>query len=99
MRDVLELVRMVCDTPVNVLIQGENGTGKEVIARMTHAGRDPSECPFVPVNCAAIPENLMESEFFGYEKVHLPVRYHAAKDVSKRLRIAHCFSTKLAISR
>jgi len=68
MRDVLELVRMVCDTPVNVLIQGENGTGKEVIARMIHAGRDPSERAFVPVNCAAIPEHLMESEFFGYEK-------------------------------
>ena len=68
MRDVLELVRMVCDTPVNVLIQGENGTGKEVIARMIHEGRDRRARAFVPVNCAAIPEHLMESEFFGYEK-------------------------------
>ncbi len=68
MRSVLELVRMVCDTPVNVLIQGENGTGKEVIARMIHDGRDRRAKPFVPVNCAAIPEHLMESEFFGYEK-------------------------------
>ena len=68
MREVLELVRMVCDTPVNVLIQGENGTGKEVIARMIHDGRDRRVRPFVPVNCAAIPEPLMESEFFGYDK-------------------------------
>ena len=68
MRGVLELVRMVCDTPVNVLIQGENGTGKEVIARMIHEGRDLRSQSFVPVNCAAIPEHLMESEFFGYEK-------------------------------
>ncbi len=68
MRKVLELVRMVCDTPVNVLIQGENGTGKEVVARMIHEGRDRRSRPFVPVNCAAIPEHLMESEFFGYEK-------------------------------
>ena len=68
MRGVLELVRMVCDTPVNVLIQGENGTGKEVIARMIHEGRDRRTHSFVPVNCAAIPEHLMESEFFGYEK-------------------------------
>ena len=68
MRTVLELVRMVCDTPVNVLIQGENGTGKEVIARIIHEGRDRRLHSFVPVNCAAIPEHLMESEFFGYEK-------------------------------
>lgn len=68
MRDVLDLVRMVCDSPVNVLVQGENGTGKEVISRMIHEGRDRRHHSFVPVNCAAIPEDLMESEFFGYEK-------------------------------
>ena len=68
MRRVIELVQMVCDTPVNVLIQGENGTGKEVIARLIHEGRDRRARPFVAVNCAAIPETLMESEFFGYER-------------------------------
>ena len=68
MRSVLELVRMVSATPVNVLIQGENGTGKEVIARMIHEGGDRRDKPFVAVNCAAIPETLIESEFFGYEK-------------------------------
>lgn len=68
MIDVLNLVRIISKTPVNVLILGENGTGKELIARMIHALGDRSEKPFVPVNCACIPENLVESEFFGHEK-------------------------------
>jgi transcriptional regulator with GAF, ATPase, and Fis domain len=68
MRSVLNLVQMVSGTPVNVLIEGENGSGKELIARMVHNGGPRREGPFVAVNCAAIPETLMESEFFGYEK-------------------------------
>ncbi len=68
MREVLELVRVVCETPVSVLLQGENGTGKELIARLIHNFSDRRDQPFVAVNCASIPENLMESEFFGYEK-------------------------------
>jgi transcriptional regulator with PAS, ATPase and Fis domain len=51
-----------------VLLHGESGTGKEVIARMIHKGSNRRDRPFVSVNCASIPENLMESEFFGYEK-------------------------------
>jgi transcriptional regulator with PAS, ATPase and Fis domain len=61
-------MRSVSRNPVNVLIQGESGTGKEVIARMIHQYSDRKAKPFVAVNCASIPENLMESEFFGYEK-------------------------------
>jgi len=68
MREVLDLARLVSKTPVNVLLQGENGTGKELIARMIHEGSDRRDKPFVAVNCASIPEHLMESEFFGYEK-------------------------------
>ena len=68
MRDVLDLARLVSNTPVNVLLQGENGTGKELIARMIHEASDRRDKPFVAVNCASIPEHLMESEFFGYEK-------------------------------
>ena len=68
MREVLDLARLVSKTPVNVLLQGENGTGKELIARMIHEGSDRCDKPFVAVNCASIPEHLMESEFFGYEK-------------------------------
>ena len=68
MKDVMDLVHRVGKTPVSVLIQGENGTGKEVIAKMIHEGSDRHDRPFVAVNCASIPEHLMESEFFGYEK-------------------------------
>jgi transcriptional regulator with PAS, ATPase and Fis domain len=68
MREVLDLVKLVSTTPVNVLLQGENGTGKELIARMIHEGSERRDKPFVAVNCASIPDNLMESEFFGYEK-------------------------------
>jgi len=68
MREILELVRVVSKTPVNVLIQGENGTGKELIARMIHQHGDRRKQPFLPINCASIPENLMESQFFGHEK-------------------------------
>ncbi len=68
MIDVLNLVRIISKSPVNVLILGENGTGKELIARMIHALGDRSDKPFVPVNCACIPEHLVESEFFGHEK-------------------------------
>ena len=67
MRAVMETVALVGATPVSVVIQGENGTGKEVIARMIHEARHDDNAPFVAVNCAAIPENLM-GEFFGYEK-------------------------------
>jgi len=68
MKNLLEQVRMLWETPVNVLIQGENGTGKELIARMIHEGYNQETHPFVAVNCASIPETLMESEFFGHEK-------------------------------
>jgi len=68
MRGVIELVRMVSQTPVSVVIHGENGTGKEVVARMIHERGDRRDKPFVAVNCAAIPESLTESEFFGYDK-------------------------------
>ncbi|RUM45818.1 MAG: two-component system response regulator, partial [Desulfocapsa sp.] len=68
MREVLDLVAVLRDTPVNVLIQGENGTGKELIARMIYERVGNSDAPFVPVNCACLPESLVESEFFGHEK-------------------------------
>lgn len=68
MQQVLNTMRSVSRNPVNVLMRGESGTGKEVIARLIHLGSDRKDKPFVAVNCASIPENLMESEFFGYEK-------------------------------
>ncbi len=68
MREVLDLVQVVANSPINVIIQGENGTGKELIARMIHESGERRQQPFVPVNCACIPENLVESEFFGHER-------------------------------
>ncbi len=68
MRDIMNKVHVVSATPVNVLISGESGTGKELIARMIHKKSVLRDKPFVAVNCASIPDNLMESEFFGYEK-------------------------------
>jgi len=68
MREVIDLVHVISNSPINVIIQGENGTGKELIARMIHERGERSRELFVPVNCACIPENLVESEFFGHEK-------------------------------
>ncbi|MCK5862237.1 MAG: sigma-54-dependent Fis family transcriptional regulator, partial [Candidatus Hydrogenedentes bacterium] len=68
MRDVFERTRRAVAVPSNVLIQGESGTGKELIARHLHFSGPRSKKPFVVVNCAAIPDNLVESELFGHEK-------------------------------
>jgi two-component system response regulator AtoC len=68
MQRVHDLIEQVADTDVTVLIQGESGSGKEVVARTLHGVSTRSHRPFVKVNCAALPGNLLESELFGYEK-------------------------------
>lgn len=66
--DLLKKVEKVAQTPVNVLITGETGTGKELLARAIHYNSERSEKPFVALNCSAIPESVFESEIFGIEK-------------------------------
>jgi len=68
MKKVFEQVTLAAATDSNVYIEGKSGTGKELIAKTLHVASDRKDYPFIALNCAAIPENLMESELFGYEK-------------------------------
>ncbi|MBI3670785.1 MAG: sigma-54-dependent Fis family transcriptional regulator, partial [Acidobacteria bacterium] len=68
MQKVFELVRKVATHDVAVLLRGESGTGKELVARAIHAESHRRDQPFVPLDCATLPEALAESEIFGYEK-------------------------------
>jgi two-component system response regulator AtoC len=68
MQRIRSLIDQISETDVTVLIQGESGVGKEIVARAVHAGSSRAHGPFVKVNCAALPEDLLESELFGYEK-------------------------------
>jgi DNA-binding NtrC family response regulator len=68
MAKVVKLAQQIAGSDASVLITGESGTGKEVLARFVHGRSNRSKKPFITVNCAAIPENLLESELFGHEK-------------------------------
>ena len=68
MSEIAQVLDQIGDTNVTVLIQGESGVGKEIVARAIHERSTRAEGPFVKVNCAALPEDLLESELFGYEK-------------------------------
>lgn len=68
MQDIYAMIKQISTAPTNVLITGASGTGKELIARAIHKNSNRFEQPFIPVNCGAIPENLYESELFGYKK-------------------------------
>jgi two-component system response regulator PilR (NtrC family) len=68
MLHIYQMIRQVAKTRTNVLITGESGTGKELIAKAIHENSERAGQPFIPINCGGIPENLVESEFFGHKK-------------------------------
>ncbi len=68
LRDVFKMLEKVAPTDSTVLVTGESGTGKELLVRALHASSDRHDKPFVPINCGAIPKDLLESELFGHEK-------------------------------
>lgn len=86
MRKVFEIVDSVADSRSSILITGESGTGKELVAKAIHYNSPRKNQPFVPVNCAALPENLMESELFGHEKGAFT---GAIKQTRGRFELAH----------
>lgn len=68
MQEISKTIGRISDSDITVLIQGESGTGKEVVARSIHKNSKRTQGPYIKINCATIPENLMESELFGHEK-------------------------------
>ncbi len=68
LKDVFKMLEKVAPTDSTVLVTGESGTGKELLVRALHASSDRHDKPFVPINCGAIPKDLLESELFGHEK-------------------------------
>lgn len=68
MQEISKIIGRISDSDITVLIQGESGTGKEVVARSIHKNSKRNQAPFIKINCATIPEQLMESELFGHEK-------------------------------
>ncbi|MFP3984088.1 MAG: sigma-54 interaction domain-containing protein [Desulfurivibrionaceae bacterium] len=77
MQELFSLIEKVCNTDTTVLIQGESGTGKELIAQALHYNSDREQDRFIPVNCGAIPAELLESELFGHEKGAFTNAYRA----------------------
>ena len=71
MREIYKLIGIMASNTMTVLIEGETGTGKDLVARAIHAGSERKEKPFVPVDCGALPDELLESELFGYEIIFI----------------------------
>ena len=93
-RDVLKKATQVAGTDTTVLVTGESGTGKEVVARFIHRASARSRGPFVALNCAALPEQLLESELFGYERGAFTSAQQAKPGQIELAPAACCSSTK-----
>jgi len=99
MREALGAVELVAPTMANVLIDGETGVGKEIIARAIHALSNRSDGKFVAVNCGAIPDNLIESALFGHEKGAFTGAHEMRQGVFERAAGGTLFSTRSIASR
>ena len=99
MRGVLRMAEKAAGSAIPVLIEGESGVGKELIARTIHGSSERATKPFVAVNCGAIPDNLVESDLFGHEKGAFTGAPNATPASSSKPPAARCFSTKSASCR
>jgi len=97
MENVLHQARLVAQSEASVFIQGASGTGKELLARAIHRASRRSEGPFVAVNCAAIPENLLESELFGHRKGSFTGAIYDHKGLSPQQTEGRCSWMRSAI--
>jgi DNA-binding NtrC family response regulator len=91
MLKIMDTIKNIAEHSYTVLIQGESGTGKEVIAKALHNNSNRSDKPFVAINCAAIPETLLESELFGYEKGAFSGAYQQHKGYFERANTGTIF--------
>lgn len=94
MEEVLSTVGKIADSLAPVLIQGETGTGKSLLARHIHALSERREQPFLTIDCGALPENLLESELFGHVRGAFTGAVNAGGAWCRRPRAARCFWTK-----
>ena len=98
-RRLQQLIDSIAPADVSVLVTGESGCGKELVAQAIHSRSERRHCPFIAVNCGAIPADLLESQLFGHKKALslAPLLIIAAS--SKKPILAPCFSMKLATCR
>jgi len=94
MAKVVKLAQQIAGSDASVLITGESGTGKEVLARFVHSRSNRAKKPFISINCAAIPEHLLESELFGHEKGAFTGALARASANSRKPTAARCCSMK-----
>jgi len=94
--DVLKKATQVAATEATALLQGESGTGKEVVARFIHRASPRKTGPFVAINCAALPEQLLESELFGHERGAFTGAHQSKPGNWSSRRAGRCFSMRSA---